>query len=489
MIKTDYGAINCARRTAAEAKINAECPLAVGDDVKKSVSVSATAFVVSVEDKGATTLAKAKVAFDFVYLAEDGFRKAEAFAEAETELPTGGAVVRVTAEETRIVRNSENYVARCTVRFTAESSVGEEKKIVVGGDGLLVKEIDVKLDEPTGVNSDEFVVTDEFELGYAVKEVLGKTQAVRLKKVESGVSRIIFEGETEICVKTLPMNDSTDIMREKRSIPFRFELPCAGALPDMKATGEMTVTKVAYKVFTDEAKGKSNVSAEITLKATGEAAGERTERVVVDAYSREDETAVSKTTLTTYRLTGRGYREERIIGATDGEVPDGGRILVALGENVTVYSVTATEQGANLTGVIRADVVFRNADNGTTCVQAEMPFSADIADEGMICGVKVELTELNARVRNGAIEFEANLAIEWTTYEKQDVICAEDVTASGERTLSDSAISVVIPKAGDDLWEVSKRLGINEDEILKLNPDLEFPLGGDERIIIYRQKT
>ena len=45
-----------------------------------------------------------------------------------------------------------------------------------------------------------------------------------------------------------------------------------------------------------------------------------------------------------------------------------------------------------------------------------------------------------------------------------------------------------IPAAGDELWDVSKRLACTEDEVTRLNPDLEFPLKGDERIIIYRQK-
>ena len=41
---------------------------------------------------------------------------------------------------------------------------------------------------------------------------------------------------------------------------------------------------------------------------------------------------------------------------------------------------------------------------------------------------------------------------------------------------------------GDTLWDISKQLRVDGDEIERLNGELEFPLRGDERIVVYRQK-
>lgn len=489
MIKTEYGTVDCAKRVSADARVNVECPLTTEVEVKKPVSVSATAYIMSSEDKGETTLVKAKIAFEFVYLAEDGFKKSEAIAETETELNVGGATVFVSAEDARAVNGVDGYVARCTVRFVADGLKKEEKQAVVGGEGLRVKELEIVADDLTGTAADEFVVTDEFELNYSVKEVLARSQTVKLKSVESGVSRIIFEGEVNLCVKTLPMTDNTDILKEKRSIPFRYELACAGALPEMQARGRVSVTRAAYKVFTDEAKGKSSVAVEFSLGVCGEAAGEKRVVVAADAYSLEDETDTINTSVVVYRLAGRGFREERVVGVANATAVEGGRILNTFGEGVTVVSVTETETGVSVAGVIRANVVFRNSDNGVTCVQSETPFSSEIVGDGAITGVCVTLADLNARVRNGAVEFEAELISEWTSCEKREYTYAEDIRVTGERKKNDSTISLILPVAGDDAWDLSKRTGIEEDEILKLNPELEFPLVGNERIIIYRQKT
>ena len=58
----------------------------------------------------------------------------------------------------------------------------------------------------------------------------------------------------------------------------------------------------------------------------------------------------------------------------------------------------------------------------------------------------------------------------------------------GIRKADECAISVFVPKKGDELWDISKQLRVSEEEIMKCNENLEFPLRGDERIIIYRQK-
>ena len=73
-------------------------------------------------------------------------------------------------------------------------------------------------------------------------------------------------------------------------------------------------------------------------------------------------------------------------------------------------------------------------------------------------------------------------------YKTQTVNYVKEITACGEKKLEDWAISVVIPFKGEDLWSLSKRLNQSPEEITMANKDLTFPLSGEERIVIYRQK-
>ena len=73
--------------------------------------------------------------------------------------------------------------------------------------------------------------------------------------------------------------------------------------------------------------------------------------------------------------------------------------------------------------------------------------------------------------------------------EMKTVKYVTEAAENGEKRLSQSAISVYIPAAGDGLWETAKRLSESPENIQLANPELTFPLSGKERILIYRPKT
>lgn len=488
MLQAEYQTIKCGRETRAETGAFAEAALKPRYEVKKSISVSADAFVVATENKDGVTAARAQVAFSFAYLSEDGFKKAECVTEVRGELPIENAFVTVRADNARVTRVGDDYSAKCSVTFIGEGSSTDEYAAVVGGNGLIVKETVLSADESAGVAADEFTVTDEFEIPYFVSEILSRSQCVRVKSVESGVSRIIVSGEVVTELKTLSA-DGDEFTSERRVTAFRCEAACVGALPDMKARGGAVVKRANYKAYSDETKNRSSVSAEIVLSVYGEAISEREIPLVTDAYSLTDEITLTREEFAVEKFDEEIYKEDRVVFASSVAAPDGARIIGALGERLTVFNVEKTENGIAINGSVRADVAFRNADNGVSCEQVEAPFSTEINDCKDARVTSVVLCGLNARIRNGAIELEYSAGVRYRRYTVEKTERVSRAESVGERKKNECAISVYIPQRGDESWDIAKRLGLTESEIAALNPDLNFPLGGDERILVYRKKT
>ena len=44
-----------------------------------------------------------------------------------------------------------------------------------------------------------------------------------------------------------------------------------------------------------------------------------------------------------------------------------------------------------------------------------------------------------------------------------------------------------VPFENEDLWSLAKRLSVCPEQLVSTNPELQFPLTGEERIVIYRQ--
>ena len=107
----------------------------------------------------------------------------------------------------------------------------------------------------------------------------------------------------------------------------------------------------------------------------------------------------------------------------------------------------------------------------------------DAAVTVLVCG-------MSARQRQeGEIDAEATLKI---TLQEKRVLSARLVANAeeGERLLmSESAVSVYIPRAGDGLWELAKSLKKSPEEVSASNPDIEFPVKEGQRVIVYRKKS
>ena len=72
-------------------------------------------------------------------------------------------------------------------------------------------------------------------------------------------------------------------------------------------------------------------------------------------------------------------------------------------------------------------------------------------------------------------------------FEKCSVGLVKQVSSLGEKVQNTHAISVYIPNKGETLWSLAKRLNVSPETLINTNQDLQFPLSGKERIVVYRQ--
>ncbi len=488
MLQPNFNPITSTKKVFHEVKVNAESPIKAEDEIKKPVSVKADVFVTSLEKGEAETLVKAQVAFGFVYLAEEGYKKAESNVEITAKIPLQDPIVNVSVEDARVIFYENGYTAKASVTVRGIADANKNYSALSGGEDIYIKEGQLVFDSATGKSTDTLTVEDEFEVGYAVSEVLMHRESVTLKEITSGISAVNFEGEVNLALSLLPFSENSDILKEVRKIPFRFEMENVGALPTMRACGAAEIKKVAVKVVADEAKAKSVVTVEIVLGFTGEAMDETAVSIAEDAYSVSHFLLLKRETVDYRKFIGQNTYGERLSEATDTKTLDGGRLITALGERINVFSAVSDKGRIKITGTVSSDVIFKNADNGTTVQKAEAPFDIDCEVTGEAVIGRVYLTDFNVREQNGNVEFDFAINCEYALYEDLKANIVTEVTESGEREQNGSAITVYLPSGGDELWDVAKTLGESEENIVKYNPDLTFPLRAEDRVIIYRQK-
>ena len=72
-------------------------------------------------------------------------------------------------------------------------------------------------------------------------------------------------------------------------------------------------------------------------------------------------------------------------------------------------------------------------------------------------------------------------------FEKCNVQVVKAIKGVGEKQKPTHALSVYIPCEGEELWSLAKRLNVHPEDLINANKELQFPLSGKERIVVFRQ--
>lgn len=494
-----YEKIAVCRQTArTEEKIKAECRTDIPTEtVAKIINLTAQSVITEKTCSENGIAYSGKVTFYLCYEDASGaIEKCECGAEftGKIEPPFAGdcrAYVYAETEKTEADASGVKLSVACYAVVKADLYGTEDKRALCRGEGVIVKDEEISVIKSAGVRETCYPVEEEIDLGYKVAQVISQSARAQVIGVQSGVGSIITDGELFLCVVALQSGEKSGIIKEERIIPFRIETECEEAMPSAKSVARACVKSLKTDIYVDENAGTSKLVANVIIKCEGEAFFEETKSVAVDAfmpeYSAETEYensfSIRKLDVTSEKATVA----ERI--AVD-EIPSGAYVAAACGEKAEVVSVEKTTDGISVAGTLSVNILFTDADGKIFSRKAESPFERKIkaanADEYV---VSVTAFRAQAKIVSASeAEISSDLCFSVYPEEKTYFKYITEARSVGEKPVNDHAISVYFALAGEDLWGLSKRLGVHPQTVLESNTDLQFPLSGEERIIVYRGK-
>lgn len=332
----------------------------------------------------------------------------------------------------------------------------------------------------------ETEVNDVFETDY-LGDILLHTQTVNVNEVVCKTGALQVNGEINLCILALK---GEDLISLERLIPFQVELPCDESTLEMTGEACVFVKSVSIDVNANEEQEKSEINVDIALLIEGYVYEKVAIDAITDAYSTEVAVSLSYSKLTCSASQAPIKFTERISGkATLSSSVDFSDSFQAVILEQAEANVAVTPEGKRLEGVATATLLVKNTENTYRGIELSLPFSVPINIEGF-CNCSIMVCGMSARQRQeGEIDVEGTLKItlfpKYTSFVK--AVC--EVEEGAPMKQNDSAISVYIPRVGDGLWELSKSLKKQPEEVLAGNPDLEFPIKEGQRVIIYRKKT
>lgn len=479
-------------------QIKVECRTDIPTEaVSKIINVSAFPYVGRTETADGQLRYGGKIVFFICYEDNGEIKKCECGAEFTGALTGDGispncrAVMRARAEKSETSLSGVKLSVSAYVTVTAEVSECRAYNALTGGENVITDKKEVSYTRSYGVREAAYAVEDEFEVNYRVAEVLSHRAAAVVTSVQCGVGVIIVDGEVYFSAIFLQSGEKKDIIRENRTIPYRMEIECEDAMPAFTATAHVSEKSFKIDVGVDDTNGVSTVNAEVSLGFTGEAFSTESAALASDAFSVDENVELIKEEAECCRENDVRSLMARVTGrAAIDEIPVGAYLSAACNEKAEVASAENVGGGVKITGALTITGIFCDAEGKVFSRKAETPFETVLdcilpddcefeilAAAGRAQAKIVSLTE---------IEVEADVAFTLYPREKCRLSCIKEIKSAGEKTKTDCAISVYIPAAGEELWTLAKRLNISPENLVATNRDLQFPLSGKERIVVYR---
>lgn len=295
----------------------------------------------------------------------------------------------------------------------------------------------------------------------------------------------VVEVSGEIYLSLLAVRDSQPVSLD-RIIPFKCELSCDEALLSKRAFCRAEVKTVNVNCKVNEERGKCGVDFNATLAFSGHFFEEEEVVLVTDAFCADSALNLTFAEENTRADVDFKVYSERVGGpcAAKAKLDYTCAFLAAV-----LPSAEFERTADGIEGSVTATLLYEQGGE-THSTEVNMPFVATLTGLSADCTqISVAVCGMSLRQRaEGECEGEAVLKI---TAADGETRCVKYVTEAAEgeaKQACDSAVSVYIPAAGDGLWETAKRLGESPESIKLSNPDLSFPLSGNERILIYRPK-
>ena len=446
-----------------------ECACSDGE-----VQYSGKAIICIVYEDGDRKICRAERGAEFFHKAENGAVSPSCFAKAA-----------YTTEN--ITWRREGSGLYISIIVGAELTVfgGKQIEYLSGGEGLVCQKDAMTIRKCVCV-SGEIEGEDEFDSDYAHDVLLQSATAI-VNHVAATSGQVDIEGEIALNICVLKGDDS--VCTYERLIPFRMQVPADEAFGSAIANARVCVKTSRLTADTNEETGKSKMVFSYALLADCFLYIKEDIAMVSDAFSTTSELRLTTAKDGGRCLTKRVRCSERVSGvaslspALEGEYTMQAAILPR-----AEITCRKNENGVEAEGIVSAQVLLKSTDGAYRTCELSLPvvFPMDVEEENcevecLVCGLNVR------RKKNGETEADATLKMSVSAYKQAEWSYISQTEEGEEFGESDCAFSVFLPEAGEELWQVAKRLHCTPEVLQKNNPELEFPVKTGQKIYVYRQ--
>lgn len=482
-----------------------ECKLPVNNDtqVSKILCASAKSYISAFEANNGEVNFSGNVNFQVIYENEDKVASAldytADFKDKFVSDKINPMVVPIITSNvvdvnTTTLNNEVKVVA--IVEICVEIIHTEEVSalVEVTGDQVFTKTETINYSNFLGVLSDKFEVGYDVEIKDNILQVLEVSLSPYLESVvaDDRIAKVTGGANVDICYLT---NGETPLLRSyQTTVDFVQEVALDALTSDACIQSNLNINYSQIKVTTNIDADNAIVNLSIPYDYLGYAFSESTMDVVTDVFSLNNYVNVSTQSVAGIKCAESLQDTSKVSGYVTIEDNFIDEVLGTCCNTITLATSAIANNTLTLEGVASTTVIYLNKETNTmhTAI-VEMPFSItenleNVTDDYSAV-VTLSLGEVSCRLKRGSeLEVNATLFVYANLYGETLEAVITGVTIQDEKPETNSVLTIYVVKPNETVWDIAKELNISPDDLLYQNPNVNLPLMGGEKLIVYRQK-
>ncbi len=459
------------------------------DGAIKLISLVAKTRTLSVEVKSNELKVNYTLTIRAIYLTEDGM------IECKEENFDGVSTLKDTFKDdvyamvkTNVVGVEYHGVDKIRVRVLIEQkgAVIENCSFEFKEDeGINYKNSSISCRNLTPLKETEFLVTNTFTSSSSIGKVLSADATILLKSVSTATDLYEIDGTATIVINHL---SGGELCSSTHVFNFKQEFLNEGvtALDTLKAT----LTPITTSVNIDQSGEEENISIEVLTALNGYVEREEQITYPVDAYSKETELRLCKKVAVIESAGCNIISKERLSTTLPLEDIEDAVEIVSLGTPWVGASTISVGDTLNVEGIICAEIILKREGGEFERVTQEIPYSFMIAsseDCSKNLTVDIDINSFSGRLRFGtSIEINLDLTVYVQGNIENEIQYIEKCDVLGVKEVNDAVISLYLVGEGETLFDCAKALGSDEEELLRLNPEITLPLKAGDKVLLFR---
>lgn len=459
--------------------------------IKKVLSIASNSYAIVKNNEG-TYLGK--VNFYICFIDNDGIvQKCETSCEFFGEYAKDLQIKELTCTNSKAEINLDGEYPSLYVTVLVRYKPIKTEKVncLTSGEDLIINKVAIETKTSFLPIVGNQKIDDTFTLNYAINKVLYQKAISKITMVTCGVGAVIVDGEIKLSLILLQNSENNAIIKEEKIIPFSFECENQDVLPNFDASILANIKSIKTDVAVDENDNSSDVNVTVGLGYELSIVKTENKDVVIDAFSTHKEIDLEFVTAEYKSPCAINIENSEVLAMANAiNLGENKQNVIAFNEEIIITNKELKENGLEVEGIVSFDYLVLDDENYVVG-KTEAPFTTVLG--GFTANGDYVITPYvsNLRINNSGldqlkVEFTASFVIE--PYKTTKYTFVKEVKELGEKKEETCGISVYIALPNEELWSLSKRLNENPESLKEANKELQFPLLGTERIVVFRKK-